>query len=388
MRSGLFKVVFSLLPLFMMAAVSGADPVLVIASQSPLSGDQSGLGRAIARGAELAVRDFGKVLSAKGFRLEFRALDDRSDASTGVENAKALVADPNVLAVVGHLNSGVALPAGEVYERANLAVVSPANTHQLLTARGFRTFNRIVGRDDVQGPLMARFMVGQAGWKRIAVVDDGTPYGRGLAQGFAGELVTLDSSAVLQVSLQGSSVGKLAERIKTVRPDAVFFAGLYPQAGVLLRALRAAGVQSAFCGGDGLDAQGLEVAAGRELLRGVTFITTAAPVGQFPAGRRFALEYQKVFKEAPESYAMYGYDAAHVAIQAMASAIKAPGQRPSRLEVTQAARRVVLSGVTGRIAFDANGDLELARYFVVRLNTGFQDSSVVKVVTVRSTQKR
>ena len=139
------------------ATVWAQKGTIKIAVQAPLSGEQAALGEHIKLGAQLAVEEATKPFKALGFDLVFVPYDDQAKPEVGVANARNIVADPNVLVLVGHFNSGVALPASEVYKDAMLAMISPANTATEITDRGYPNVNRVCGRDDVQGPVGARF---------------------------------------------------------------------------------------------------------------------------------------------------------------------------------------------------------------------------------------
>jgi len=158
-----------------------AEKIIKIATQSPLSGDQSVIGVDIKRGAEMALEELGAPLTKMGFKLELAPFDDMANPDTGVANAKRIVSDPAILAVVGHYNSGVQIPSSEVYHTSGLANVSPANTNPKVTTRGYLEVNRIVGRDDVQGVVGAEFAAKHK-VKSVFIVHDKTAYGQGIAE--------------------------------------------------------------------------------------------------------------------------------------------------------------------------------------------------------------
>src|SRR6059036_3070584 len=128
-----------------------------IASQSPLSGGQAALGEGIKLGAQLAVEKFKGPLEKMGFKVEFVPYDDQAKPDVGVSNSKNIIADKDILAIIGHLNSGVAIPSSEVYKEVSLAMISPANTNPTVTDRGYPNVNRVCGRDDVQGVVGSEF---------------------------------------------------------------------------------------------------------------------------------------------------------------------------------------------------------------------------------------
>jgi len=158
-----------------------------IAVQGPLSGEQSAFGEHIKLGAQLAVEEAVKAFKALGYDLILVPYDDQAKPEVGVANARHIVADPDVLVLVGHYNSGVALPASEVYKESMLAMISPANTATEITDRGYPNVNRVCGRDDVQGPVGARFAAQDLKLKSVYIVHDKTLYGQGVADNFRAE---------------------------------------------------------------------------------------------------------------------------------------------------------------------------------------------------------
>src|SRR5207237_10819852 len=164
----------------------GGKGTIKIATQSPLSGGQAALGEGIKLGAQLALERFKGPLEKMGFAVELVPVGVQAKPDVGVANAKHLIADPNVLAVIGHLNSGVAIPASEVYKDASLAMISPANTNPTVTDRGYSNVFRVCGRDDVQGAVGAEFAK-SLGVKTAYVIHDKTTYGQGVAEVFKAE---------------------------------------------------------------------------------------------------------------------------------------------------------------------------------------------------------
>src|SRR5260221_2845897 len=164
-----------------------------IVSQSPLTGQQASLGIAIQNGVALAVQKETKSLTDLGWKLEYEALDDKADPATGVANAQKIVDDTSILAVVGHLNSRVAIPASEVYAGYNLAMVSPANTNALITDRTstYLIENRVSGRDDNQGPVAAKYAATVLKAHKVYVISDKTAFGLLMAGGLVQEARTL-----------------------------------------------------------------------------------------------------------------------------------------------------------------------------------------------------
>src|SRR5262249_45708087 len=158
--------------------------VIKIASQSPLSGDQSLNGVGMRNGAELAINQLKKPIEDMGFQVQFVPFDDQAKADVGVANAHNIVNDAAILAVIGHFNSGVALPSSEIYVKSDLVMVSPANTNPLITDRGLPTVNRVCGRDDIQGRVGAEYAFNVVKAKSVYILHDQSVYGQGVAQSF------------------------------------------------------------------------------------------------------------------------------------------------------------------------------------------------------------
>src|SRR6201993_1443153 len=155
-----------------------------IATQSPLSGGQAALGEGIKLGAQLAVEKFKGNLAKLEYKVERGPLDDQAKPDVGVANAKNIIADKEIMAVIGHLNSGVAIPSSEVYKEVTLTMISPANTNPVVTDRNYPNVNRVCGRDDVQGAVGAEYASGTLKVKSAYVVHDKTQYGQGVAEFF------------------------------------------------------------------------------------------------------------------------------------------------------------------------------------------------------------
>src|SRR5206468_10815139 len=176
----------ALLPLGSGPAAQGKGTIK-IATQSPLSGGQAAVGEGIKLGTQLAVEKFKGNLEKAGFKVELVPYDDQAKPDVGVSNAKNIIADKDIMVVIGHLNSGVAIPSSEVYKEVNLPMISPANTNEKVTDRGYPNVNRVCGRDDVQGPVGAEFAHAQKA-KSVYIVHDKTTYGQGVAEAFKKDL--------------------------------------------------------------------------------------------------------------------------------------------------------------------------------------------------------
>jgi branched-chain amino acid transport system substrate-binding protein len=364
-----------------MGAEAQNKGVIKIASQTPLSGGQSKLGVAISNGVRLAIADEGKLITSLGFKLEYAPFDDQAKAEQGVANANRMINDSDILGVVGHLNSGVAIPSSEVYARVGLTMVSPANTNPLVTDRKstVNVANRICGRDDVQGPAGADYVVTTLKAKKILVINDKTAYGEGLAAAFDARAKALGATTTPQgIESSERDFSSILNRAAIEKPDVVYYAGIYDQAGPLLKQMRAKGLNQPFVGGDGLDGSDLQALGGD--MKNVFFTTTAVPISSLPAAKGFAQRYNKAFDVSAEGYAAYGYDAARVVIRAIAAAGKKG--KPTREAVAAAVRNVKFQGITGAISFNNRGDLPVAKYVIVAAQNDYDNNKVNKIVSV------
>ncbi|KFZ43423.1 branched-chain amino acid ABC transporter substrate-binding protein [Anoxybacillus sp. KU2-6(11)] len=343
--------------------------VIKIATQSPLSGGAATLGESIKLGAQLALEEQKEKFEKLGFKLELVPYDDQADPKKGVANAQLIGADQQVLGVVGHLNSGVAIPSSEIYEKYSIPMVSPANTATDVTDRGLKTVNRICARDDFQGPAGAKFAVEKLGAKKIFIIQDKTAYGTGLAEAFK---KGAEEAGAEVVGFEGITIGEkdfngVLNQVLAKKPDLVYFGGMYTEGGMLIKQARDKGITVPFMGGDGMDSSTLVEIAGDAVKN--TFITSAAGIATATeSGKQFAERYKQKFGKNIESYSAYGYDAMGVLLKAIEEAIKANGNKlPSREQVAEAVRHVQdYEGVVTKVSFDEKGDNKYAKIYIYK----------------------
>ena len=353
-----------------------------IAVQAPLSGEQAALGEHIKLGAQLAVEESVKAFKALGYDLVLVPQDDQAKPEVGVANARNMVADPEVLVIVGHFNSGVALPSSEVYKDAMLAMISPANTATEITDRGYPNVNRVCGRDDVQGPVGARFAAQELKAKSVYIIHDKTLYGQGVADNFRNEAKKLGINVLgFEGTEERANFSPMINPLKAKNPALVYFGGIYHQGGLLLKQLREKGVNAKFMGPDGLDSAEMAKIAGSSVV-GSYYTSVAGPPDAYPETAAFAKKFKQRFGKDIESFGLYGYDATMVGIKAMEQWLKAnPNKKPSRAEVSAAVRNIKgFKGVTGPIEFDSKGDPVKAKYFVLQFEKQSYPGKVVKVI--------
>ncbi|MBI2988763.1 MAG: branched-chain amino acid ABC transporter substrate-binding protein [Deltaproteobacteria bacterium] len=377
-------------PFLISTKVWGQKGVIKIATQTPLSGEQAAVGEHIKLGAQLAAEEAAKSFRALGFGLIFVPYDDQAKPEVGVVNARNIVADPDVLLVVGHFNSGVALPSSEIYKDTMLAMISPANTATEITDRGYPNVNRVCGRDDVQGPAGARFAAQDLKLKSVYVVHDKTLYGQGVADTFRGEATRLGLKILgYDGTEERANFAPMIIPMKAKNPELVYFGGIYHQGGLLLKQMREKGVKAIYMGPDGLDSSEMVKIAGTQVA-GTYYTTVAGPMDAYPESAAFAKRFKQRFGKEVESFGMYGYDAAMVGLKAIEQVIKElGGKKPTRAQVSAAVRKLKnYKGITGSITFDDKGDPVKAKYFVLKFEKMHYPGRVVKVVEQAAPQKK
>ena len=356
-----------------------------IATQSPLSGGQAALGEGIKLGTQLAIEKFKGPLEKAGFKVELVPFDDQAKPDVGVANAKNVIADKDIMVVIGHLNSGVAIPSSEVYKEQNLAMISPANTNPTVTDRGYPNVFRVCGRDDVQGNVGAEFAHGTLKAKSVYIIHDKTTYGQGVADFFKDDA---ENKGMKVLGFEGteekSNFDPIITPLKAKNPSLVYFGGIYEQAAPFFKQAREKGVKAKFMGPDGLDSSDLTKIAGKTVV-GMNYTSVAGPVSVYPQAKQFAEEYKKKFSKNPEPFAAQAYDATVIAIKAVEAATKG-GKAPTRDAVTAAIRDVRYNGITGSVEFDAKGDPKKALYFVLQVASDdpqkWGDNKEVKRLTI------
>lgn len=383
------KTIFTLVLASALAASASRAEVIKIASGSMLSGPQSSLGEMIKLGAQIAIEEAQPRFRELGFDLQFAPQDDQAQPDVGVAVARRLVNDPDVLAIIGHFNSGVTIPTSEVYKDSNLAMVSPGSTNPRVTERNLNNVNRVCGRDDVQGPVGAEFAVNDLKAKNIMVIHDKTAYGQGIAQAFRDKVQQLGAKvAGFLGTEEKTNFQSLILQMRVLKPDLVYFGGIYDQAGVLLKQMRERGITAKFLGPDGLESSAF-IDIAQNAAAGAYYTTVAGPVEKYPAAKAFSEKFAARFNRPPEAYALYSYDAAHIILDGVEAAIKSQGgKKPSRLHVAQAVRAAQREGITGPIAFNENGDRAQADYWIIHFEEAKYPGTAVKSITAAPPGKK
>jgi branched-chain amino acid transport system substrate-binding protein len=340
--------------------------VVKIGSVAPLTGGIAHLGKDNENGARLAIDEAnasGVSLGGKKVKFELMSEDDQSDPKVGNTVAQKLV-DAKVAGIVGHLNSGTTIPASAIYNQAGIPMISGSATNPALTEQGFKGVFRVVGRDDQQGPAVANYLVGQNKPKTVAVIDDATAYGEGLAN----EVEKTLKAAGVKVLPREKGTDKTVDwkavltKIKGKKPDAVFYGGMDATGGPLLKQARELKLAAVFAFGDGACTDKMAELAG-PAAEGLLCSQAGIPVQA--AGKKFLDAYKAKFKADPILYSPFTYDAANLLIAAMK---KADSPDPAKYLPALAASDY--NGASGNIKFDEKGDRKDAEMTIFTLKEG------------------
>lgn len=346
------------------------DTTVVIGVDAPLTGDLSALGLGIKNSVDLATKIANKEKYVEGVTFKIEALDDQGQASVGQQNATKLVANKDVLGVVGPLNSSVGESMQKVFDTAKLVEVSPANTNPALTQgvnwqtkkeRPYKSYFRTATTDAIQGPFAAQYVFNEAKKKKVFVIDDKKTYGAGLAATFTAEFKELGGQVVgtEHINPESKDFSAVATKVKNSGADVVYYGGEYPQAGPLSKQIKEAGAKIPLVGGDGIYSADFIKLAGTAGA-GDLATSVGAPVESLPSAKEFVANYEtEGYKEAYEAYGGYSYDSAWAIIEAVKKVVKDnDGKLPddARAKVVDAMQNVSFDGVTGKVSFDEFGD--------------------------------
>ncbi|WP_232697592.1 branched-chain amino acid ABC transporter substrate-binding protein [Brevibacillus daliensis] len=349
--------------------------VIKLATQSPLSGAYANIGDAIRQGANYALMEEKDEFAKLGFDIQLFPQDDQGDPKQGVANAQLLVSNKDVLGVVGHYNTGVAIPSSVVYEKGSLVMVSPANTGVDLTEEGKKTVHRICARDDAQGPAAAMYAKNTMGVKTAFLIHDKTAYGQGLGDQVKAQF---EKDGVKVLGYEGITVGEkdysaVINQAVSKNPDVIFFGGIYAEGGLIVKQAREKGYKGIFMGGDGIDSSDLANIAGAAV-EGVVYTSVAGDVTQTEVGKKWAADYEKATQKKPETYSVYGYDSMKVLLNGLKEAAKANGgKKPSREQVLEAVHKTKdFQGQFTKVTFNEKGDNQFAEVFIYKFENGKQ----------------
>jgi branched-chain amino acid transport system substrate-binding protein len=332
-----------------------ADLLIKIGSAAPLTGPQALLGKDNENGVKLAIDEInaaGLTIGGKKAKVELLSEDDQADPRAATIVAQKFV-DQQINGVVGHLNSGATIPASKIYHDAGIVQISPSATAIAYTAQGYKTAFRVMSNDSQQGLALANYAVKTLKAKSIAIIDDRTAYGQGLADEFEKDAKVAGANIVAREYTNDKAVDFTAiiTSIKGKKPDVLFYAGMAPQAGPMIRQIVGLQLKAQFLSADGAKTpEFIKLAGGAA--EGAIASTPGVVLEQTPSGKAFAAKFESKYGKI-QNYAPYAYDAAMTLIEAMKAAGSAdPAKYLPFLAKTNR------NGVIGPIAFDAKGDLK------------------------------
>lgn len=348
----------------------GAEPTesktIKIGVGAPLTQGAVALGQGMKRGANLAVKQANESEKAKELGITFETVDgdDQGDPKTGVTVANTFASDANLLGVMGHLNSGVSIPASKVYNQNKIVQVSPASTNPALTQQGYNNVFRVCATDAVQGPVAAESAFTAIGLKTAVVIDDSTPYGEGLAAEFAKKFEELGGKVLFseKTADKDSDFNALVTKIKSQNPDLVYYGGIYNAGALLSKQMSDAGVTAPLMGGDGIyDGEYIKL-GGAAAVEGDFCTSVGLPVDKLPKGQEFQDAYKAEYpNDEIAAYDAYAYDATNIIIESILKVAEEQGvDKITSPEAKDAIIAAVAAfsgeGVTGALGFDEMGD--------------------------------
>lgn len=350
------------------AAAPAAEMVVKIGHVGPTSGQIAHLGKDNENGARLAVEEAnakGIMVDGKKVKFELLAEDDAADGKQATQVAQKLM-DAKVVGVVGHLNSGTSIPASAIYNTAGVAQISPSATNPKLTNQGFKGVFRMVANDVAQGTAIGNFAVKGMAGKKIAIIDDKTAYGVGLADETEKAVKAAGSAVVIREALANEKEQDfkgVLTKVKAKNPDVIVFGGMDAQAGPMLKQMKALGIKAKFISGDGAQSAEL-IKLGGDAAEGSYATTAGLPKEKMPQGAAFYDKFKAKFNADVQVYAPFTYDATNVLIAAIAKV----GTDPAK--IIDAVKATSMDGVTGKIAFDDKGDIKDGAVTVFQVKGG------------------
>lgn len=338
------------------AADAPAVLIVKVGHSAPLTGPQAHIGKDTENGVRLAVEEINSQkisVGGKTLQIELMGEDDQADPKQGTLVAQKFV-DAKVNVVIGHMNSGTTIPASNTYANAGIPQVSPSATNPEYTRRGLKTAFRVMSNDYAQGKVLGEFAATKLAAKTIAVIDDKTQYGEGIATEFKKAAIAAGARIVAEEHTDDKAVdfSAILTKIKGLKPDLIFFGGMDPQAAPMSLQMQKLGLKAAFLMGDGgCTTDFLKNAAASA--EGRYCSMPGVPVAQMPGGSTFKDKFKARFNADIQLYAPYSYDAMMVVIEA----IKRAGSADSSAILAELPK-TDYQGVTTHILFDEKGDIK------------------------------
>jgi branched-chain amino acid transport system substrate-binding protein len=349
------------------AGPAGAQEVVKIGFASPLTGGQANYGKDNQQGAQMAIDELNAQnlkIGGKAVKFQLMAEDDQADPKMGPTIAQKLV-DAKVAGVVGHFNSGVTIPASKVYNDAGIPELS-VSTNVKYTDQGYKTAFRLMADDGKQGKALGEYAVKKLGFKRLAVIDDGTAYGQGLADEFEKAVKASGGQIVKREHTNDKAVdfSAVLTSIKAANPEAIFFGGYDQQAGPMARQMKTLGINAKLMGGETVNSAKFIELAG-PAAEGAIASTPGAALESRPGGKAFADKYKAKYNQDIGLYAPYFYDG----VMLIAAAMKA-ADSTDPAKYLPALQKINYKGITADIAFDPKGDLTQGLLTIFEVKNG------------------
>ena len=340
-------------------AASAQDMVVKIGHVAPLSGSQAHYGKDNENGVRMAIEDLnaaGTTIGGKKVKFEIVAEDDAADPKQGTAAAQKLC-DSKVAGVVGHLNSGTTIPASKIYNDCGLPMITGAATNPNLTKPGYKNVFRIIANDNALGAGLAFYASDALKLKTVAIIDDRTAYGQGVAEVFKRTALSKGMKVVDEQFTTDKATDFMAilTAVKAKNPDAIFFGGMDPQAGPMLRQMEQLGMSNVkYFGGDGIcTSEVAKLAAGAKTVGNIVCAEGGASLAKMPGGDAWMKRYEAKYPKQFQVYSPYTYDATFVLVDAMKRANSTdPKVYGPELMKTN------FKGVTTTIAFEPSGELK------------------------------
>jgi branched-chain amino acid transport system substrate-binding protein len=355
------------------------DQVVKIGHVGPVSGAIAHLGKDNEWGARLAIEELnakGVSINGKKVKLELVAEDDAADPKQGTAAAQKLV-DAKVSGVVGHLNSGTTIPASKIYSDAGIPQISPSSTNPKYTRQGYKTAFRVVADDVHLGGTLGRYAVNELKGKSIAVIDDRTAYGQGVAEEFEKAVKAAGGNLVGHefTTDKATDFMPILTTLKGKKPDIIFFGGMDAVGGPMMKQMKSLGIKAKFMGGDGICTNEMIKLAGDAMADGQVVCAEAGGVdGALKKGMdEFGVKFKKRFNDDVKLYSPYVYDAVFVMVDAMQ---RAKSSEPAKY-LPELAKTMGFKGVTGTISFDAKGDIKNGALTLYTFKAGKRDQIAV-----------
>ena len=353
--------------------------VVKIGHVGPTSGGIAHLGKDNENGARMAVDELnakGVMIGGKKAKFELLAEDDAGDPKQGTAAAQKLV-DSKVNAVVGHLNSGTTIPASKIYSDAGIPQVSPSATNPKYTRQGYKTAFRVVADDVHLGGTLGRYAIKSLNGKSIAVIDDRTAYGQGVADEFEKGVKASGGKIAKRefTNDKATDFTAILTSIKAAKPDIVFYGGMDAVAGPMIRQMKQLGITAKFMGGDGICSGELPKLSAGAMADGQVVCAEAGGIDSKDAAAVKAMEdfrskFKAKFNADVQIYAPYVYDATMVMVDAM---VRAGSAEPAKY-LPALSKTAGYKGVTGTIAFDEKGDIKNGALTLYTYKAGNKES--------------